>query len=126
MFADCKLDDVVVLDKRVSALDVSLNGKNEIFEYVKERRNGRWVKCGVVLAQNCGGFVKVAFSKCNEDAGDKFDVIEGLNIARERIEKSINDPTYHVRMPDSMARQMRGFCSRSFRYFKGVTKVEIV
>ena len=116
MLANC------IVENQIKAL----NGANEIFEYVKDRRNGRIVKCGVILAQDCGGFVKVSFSKCNEDAGDKFDVVSGLNIARERINMSLKDASYHVKMPDSMARQLRGFCSRCFRYFKGVTRVEIV
>ncbi len=121
MFADCKIDYSQVKD----AVKVN-EATNEIFEYVKERRNGRIVKCGVILAQDCGGFVKVSFSKCNEDAGDKFDVLSGLNIARERINMSLKDAFYRTKMPDSMNRQMRQFCSRCFRYFKGVRKVEIV
>ena len=94
----------------------------EIFEYVKERRKGRDTKVGVIVGMDIGGCVKVSFSKCNISAGDKFDVEEGMKRARERI-LGIEKP---VGIPNCMERQIRQFCSRSFRYFKGVKKVEIV
>lgn len=121
MFANCKSKDVVVLDKVAADQVMSLNGANEIFEYVKERRNGRLEKVGVILGQDIGGVVKVSWSKCNFNAGDVFSVFEGLNNCRARIDNGADK-----KLPASMERQMRQFCSRCFRYFKGVRSVEMV
>jgi len=104
------------------AEDIRSPKNKEIFEYVKERRKGRFEKVGVIIGVDVGGIVKVSFSKCNDSVGDKFNVFEGMKIARDRI-LGVTKP---VEVPLCMERQIRQFCSRAFRYFKGVKKVEIV
>lgn len=90
-------------------------GKNVIFQYLRERRNGRKnQRVGILLAVKSykDGEVYIGFSKCHEK--EKFNLLDGLKMAEFRaLDKSKNP-----KLPLKHARELDNFVRRSMRYFK--------
>ena len=93
----------------------------EIFEYIRRRRHGKVVKVGVVLGLIDEGVIKIGWSKCNIKS-DTFKPLQGIELAKARAR---NETPTTTPVPNCIKRQMRQFCSRAVRYFKGAQRLEI-
>jgi hypothetical protein len=93
----------------------------EIFEYIKERKHGISHKVGIIWGTVDGDTIKIGWSKCNRKANDEFDLLLGLEMAKNR---AYGHDTAKVRIPDRNRQQMREFVCRSIRYFKGAKAVQ--
>jgi len=100
--------------------------QTEIFEYIRRRRGGKVHKIGVIYGTSDGNIIRIGWSKCNTKDGDKFDVEEGIDIAKERAVASyITQGTTHPSVPLCIKRHMRQFGARCLRYFKDANKLEL-
>lgn len=86
-----------------------------IFEKIVERRQ----KVGVITGfKTLDGSVKIGWSKCNLDSGDKFILDDGMVLAEARAcHLAVSPP-----LPLSMTRKMKNFEERCRRYFKDATE----
>ena len=90
-------------------------GKDVIFQYLRERRDGRKnARVGILMALKHKGEVYIGFSKCHEK--EKFNLLDGLKMAEFRAIDESNPE-----IPIKHAREIANFVSRSKRYFKGVS-----
>lgn len=101
-----------------------------IYEFVKEKR--RVVGC--VVARVVDGAVKLSWSKCNIDAGDKFSRTAALDNAKSRCASKafgidldkvdetrfVCDQDQDIKIPHSCRRILRKMAVRAKRYFKQV------
>lgn len=89
----------------------------EIFEYIRRRKGGKVHKVGIILATvTDNSVIKIGWSKTNTKVGDKFDLNEGLLMARNRATTlGITDVPS---APLCIRRQLRQFGARAVRYFK--------
>jgi len=91
----------------------------EIIEYVREKRNGRIRKVGVLLGTSVNyddvriGWSKVMLRKKGKDM-DAFDKERGLMIARSRRDGHGKS----VQVPNVIKKRLPQFKSRCLRYFK--------
>lgn len=104
--------------------------QTEIFEYITKNKNSRKQKIGIILGAKYGDEIRFGWSKCNEKAGDTFDRVNGLNIARERAGgvtfPITKEPIMNCHLPSCMKRKMRQFAGRCIRYFKDAKKVALI
>ena len=85
--------------------------KTMIFEYVKNRKGHN---VGVVLAKCCeDGYVRIGFSLCNINSGDKFDKAMGIQMAEGRAEKSNS-----LIIPYSLDKNILRIIDRADKHFK--------
>jgi len=88
--------------------------QNEIFEYIRKRKNGRTFKIGVILGLIDNGVIRVGWSKCNIKK-DVFSRDDGLTLAKQRAMGNNIPPTIPPLCTQS---QVRKFGARCVRYFK--------
>ncbi len=87
---------------------------NEIMEYIKQYRKGRWNRIGVIIGTlDSDGKIRVGWSKCNLKAGDGFNKKYGIEVAYNRaIGKDKTPP-----VPRGNIHQIRSFYGRCLMYF---------
>ena len=87
------------------------NGKNVIYQYIKNRR-GNFVGCVAAVDTN-----KIGYSLCNTKAGDIFDKKRAVAIA---IGRANVNPVYNDTkgIPNSVGKHIVAMAERSVRYFK--------
>jgi hypothetical protein len=92
----------------------------EIFQVIKERRNGRNRKAGVMVAVEENGVVHIGWSRVNS-RHDSFDMDKGLEIARGRA-KAKTPVVYPL---GSSHKPLNRFEDRAKRYFKNSNVVSV-
>lgn len=92
-----------------------MNNRYEIFEYIYrgDVPKSRNTRIGVLVAKNVQGEVHFGWSRCNVDAGDTFNHVEGF----EQALKNLGKP-----LPISFSRrkQINNFRARAARYFQNL------
>lgn len=87
----------------------------EIFEYIRRRKAGRVSKVGIIFGTASKGTIRIGWSKCNLKAKDKFDLKQGMELAKGR---AFNETPTTTPTPNCIRKQMRNFGARCVRYFK--------
>jgi len=88
--------------------------QKELIQYVRVNREHRIQKIGVLYATVVNKRIKIGAAKVNEKAGDTFDAVRGLEIAKGKALLS-----EHPHFALSLKKHFRRFEDRCTRYFKG-------
>lgn len=92
-----------------------MNKNAVIHEYIRKRIAGRDEKIGVIVGFiGKDGFLAVGWSQTNLKAGDVFSKVQGMNLATDRANGSVEVPE----MPSQLMGQMGEFQIRCLRYFQ--------
>lgn len=101
------------------------NPQTEIFEYIRRRKGGKTIKVGVIIGRLASDkVIKIGWSKCNFKMGDKFDVAEGVEIAKRRT-KDTGIAQEIPPTPLCIKGQVRRFGARCVRYFQDARTLEL-